>query len=74
MEVIVAWWDQYNHPLCRDITKTNAIICSPEDEDTVASTQATGWIHYVVRNSPQDAVADVFSATGIIIINHYNEV
>lgn len=61
-EIVVAWWGQYRHPLCHNIT--NAIICSPEDEDTMACTQATGWIHYVVRNSPSDGVADVFSATG----------
>ena len=47
----------------------NTIVCHPEEEDTMVTTQSMGWIEYIL-NQKQDIqyiVADIFSRYGMSI-------
>ena len=62
-EMVVAWWGQQlptNHMLYS--TDVNAIVCHPQEEDTMVSQKATGWIAYFVRQAK--AVADIYGVLG----------
>ena len=62
-EVVVAWWGEHTHPLCRANPDMNTIVCNPEEEDTMVATQATGWIVYLLKRQ-KCCVADLFSPSG----------
>ena len=34
-EVVVAWWRNHSHPLCRETSDINTIVCLPDEEDTM---------------------------------------
>lgn len=66
IEIVVAWWGQHPHPLCHGSSSTNAIVCHPDDEDTMVCSQATGWMQYIIHNVNM-GVAGVYSVTGVCV-------
>ena len=59
----MAWWGDHSHPLCRETSNINTIVCQPDEEDTMIASQATGWIIYLLKRQVCH-VADVFSTSG----------
>ena len=62
-EILVAWWGNHPHPLCRQDPDINTIVCQPDEEDTMVATQTTGWMHYILKKHTC-SVADLFSVSG----------
>ena len=62
---MAAWWGDHFHPLCRETSDINTIVCQPaaDDEDTMIASQATGWITYLLKRQVCH-VADMFSTSG----------
>lgn len=62
-QMVVAWWGQQlptNHMLYS--TDVNAIVCHPQEEDTMVSQKATGWVGYFVWQA--NGVADIYGVHG----------
>ena len=63
-EIVVAWWGQHKHPLCKVDPSVNTIVCHPEDSDTMICTQSTSWMEYILNLGQTCSVADIFSSCG----------
>lgn len=63
-QIVVAWWGHHEHSLCQSNSTTNTIVCNPDDENTVASSQSTGWIEYILSENEVVSCCDIFSDCG----------
>ncbi len=65
-EVVVAWWGSSTPPKGHILAKgpeVNTIVCHLQEEDTMLSEEATGWIGYLLRQGVK-RVADVYRSSG----------
>ena len=69
-EIVVAWWGHPEHSLCQNNATMNTIVCHPDDENTLASTQSTGWIEYILSEGQLVFCCDVFSDCGKSMVTY----
>ena len=65
-EVVIGYWGKTHPPRGHILSEgphVNSIICFPQDEDTMATEEATGWINYLCMTRPKK-VMDIFSESG----------
>ena len=70
--IVLTWWGSAipQHHILAERQEINSIVCYPEDEDTLLTTQqATGWINLLLHPPPQ-LVADVYSVSGESSVIH----
>ena len=63
-EIVVAEWGNEPSVLFQD-SSINTIICLPEEENTMVSTQPTGWMSYLLHSIEAPRAAELFSDSGI---------
>ncbi len=65
--VVLTWWGPTPIPsghILAERKEINSIVCHPEEEDTLLTTQqSTGWINLLLHPHPH-LVADVYSVSG----------
>ena len=43
-KVMVTWWGDNFHPLCRETSDINSIVYKPDEKDTIIASQVKGWV------------------------------
>ena len=62
-EVVVAWWGSSTPPkghILAEEQDVNTIFCHPQEENTMLSEQASGWMNFLLKSQPMQ-VADIYA-------------